>query len=163
MLFLQKKKSAENKKPNKHLDLLGLSVTPFGFEPKTYCLEGSCSIQLSYGASNFCLTSNVLLVEKGKKKGMISHPLSVGVARFELTTSCSQSRRDTGLRYTPRKISLFSNMSKFPFPVCKDKNFFLLCKFFVAVEARFELAVQLPVRQFSKLVVLATHPLHLRS
>jgi len=26
-------------------------VTPFGFEPKTYCLEGSCSIQLSYGAS----------------------------------------------------------------------------------------------------------------
>jgi site-specific DNA recombinase len=25
-------------------------VTPFGFEPKTYCLEGSCSIQLSYGA-----------------------------------------------------------------------------------------------------------------
>ena len=106
-------------------------MIPFGFEPKTYCLEGSCSIQLSYGASNFCLTSNVLLVEKGKKKGMISHPLSVGVARFELTTSCSQSRRDTGLRYTPRKISLFSfNMSKFPFPVCKDKNFFLLCKSF---------------------------------
>ncbi len=27
--------------------------------------------------------------------------LIVGVARFELTTSCSQSRRDTGLRYTP--------------------------------------------------------------
>ena len=26
-------------------------VTPFGFEPKTYCLEGSCSIQLSYGTS----------------------------------------------------------------------------------------------------------------
>ncbi len=25
------------------------SVIPFGFEPKTYCLEGSCSIQLSYG------------------------------------------------------------------------------------------------------------------
>jgi hypothetical protein len=24
-------------------------VIPFGFEPKTYCLEGSCSIQLSYG------------------------------------------------------------------------------------------------------------------
>ena len=27
----------------------------------------------------------------------------VGVARFELATSCSQSRRDTGLRYTPKK------------------------------------------------------------
>jgi len=29
------------------------------------------------------------------------------------------------------------------------------------VEAGFEPAVQLPVRQFSKLVVSATHPLHL--
>ncbi len=29
--------------------------------------------------------------------------LSVGAARFELTTSCSQSRRDTGLRYAPKK------------------------------------------------------------
>ncbi len=27
-------------------------VIPFGFEPKTYCLEGSCSIQLSYGTKN---------------------------------------------------------------------------------------------------------------
>jgi hypothetical protein len=27
--------------------------------------------------------------------------LCVGVAGFEPTTSCSQSRRDTGLRYTP--------------------------------------------------------------
>ena len=25
-----------------------IRVIPFGFEPKTYCLEGSCSIQLSY-------------------------------------------------------------------------------------------------------------------
>ncbi len=27
-------------------------VIPFGFEPKTYCLEGSCSIQLSYGTNS---------------------------------------------------------------------------------------------------------------
>ena len=27
---------------------------------------------------------------------------NVGVAGFEPTTSCSQSRRDTGLRYTPK-------------------------------------------------------------
>jgi hypothetical protein len=46
-------------------------------------LEGSCSIQLSYG------------VKSGAK--------NVGVAGFEPTTSCSQSRRDTGLRYTPKK------------------------------------------------------------
>jgi hypothetical protein len=25
-------------------------ATPAGLEPATYCLEGSCSIQLSYGA-----------------------------------------------------------------------------------------------------------------
>ena len=25
-------------------------ATPAGFEPATYCLEGSCSIRLSYGA-----------------------------------------------------------------------------------------------------------------
>ncbi len=27
----------------------GKVVIPIGFEPMTYCLEGSCSIQLSYG------------------------------------------------------------------------------------------------------------------
>ena len=27
---------------------LTLIVIPIGFEPMTYCLEGSCSIQLSY-------------------------------------------------------------------------------------------------------------------
>ena len=30
----------------------------------------------------------------------------VGVARFELTASCSQSRRDTGLRYTPMNYTV---------------------------------------------------------
>jgi hypothetical protein len=30
-------------------------VIPFGFEPKTYCLEGSCSIQLSYGTKYFLI------------------------------------------------------------------------------------------------------------
>ena len=29
--------------------VLYLFVIPLGLEPKTYCLEGSCSIQLSYG------------------------------------------------------------------------------------------------------------------
>ena len=52
----------------------------------TGCLEGSCSIQLSYG------------VKSGNK--------SVGVAGFEPTTSWSQTRRDTGLRYTPRNYGI---------------------------------------------------------
>ncbi len=144
---------------------MGLSVTPFGFEPKTYCLEGSCSIQLSYGASNLCLTSNVLLVEKGKKKGddFSSPKCRGGQIRTDDLLLPKQARYRATL-HPEEDFSFLFKMSKFPFPVCKDKNFFLLCKsFFIAVEARFELAVQLPVRQFSKLVVLATHPLHHRS
>gem|GEM_PF-3639760 len=33
--------------------LLSALVIPLGFEPKTCCLEGSCSIQLSYGTRPF--------------------------------------------------------------------------------------------------------------
>ena len=47
------------------------------FELQTHCLEGSCSIQLSYRRM-------------------------VGVVRFELTTTRSQSECATRLRYTPR-------------------------------------------------------------
>ena len=46
--------------------------------------------------------ANCMQIKKGSKL-IKSETLMVivGVARFELTTSCSQSRRDTGLRYTP--------------------------------------------------------------
>ena len=59
------------------IHLFGL-VRPAGFEPATLGLEGRCSIQMSYGRL-----------------------ILVGVERFELPTSCSQSRRATRLRYTP--------------------------------------------------------------
>jgi hypothetical protein len=68
-------------------------VIPEGFEPSTYCLEGSCSIQLSYGTIWF-------------KKGDPKSPF-VEVAGFEPTTSCSQSRRDTGLRYTSNGVQKY--------------------------------------------------------
>ena len=42
----------EIKKPFNLEGLFG-SVIPIGFEPMAYCLEGSCSIQLSYGTSIF--------------------------------------------------------------------------------------------------------------
>ena len=66
-----------------------------GIEPPTWSLEGSCSIQLSYWR----------LV--GKEPKSSSHvPVHIaryiGAAGFEPATSCSQSRRDTGLRYAPR-------------------------------------------------------------
>ncbi len=56
---------------------------PAGLEPTTPSLEGWCSIRLSYG----------------QPPGQTL----VGVERFELPTSCSQSKRATRLRYTPKK------------------------------------------------------------
>ncbi len=61
---------------------------PTGIEPVTPSLEGWCSIRLSYGHH-----SNRILPQ-------ISYEL-VGVERFELPTSWSQTRRATRLRYTP--------------------------------------------------------------
>ena len=57
-----------------------------GFEPSTACLEGRCSIQLSYATSN----------------------LVVGVAGFEPAASCSQSRRDNRATLHPEKAKLKS-------------------------------------------------------
>lgn len=51
-------------------------VSAKGFEPLTVCLEGRCSIQLSYATP--CLTIKKF----------------VGVAGFEPATSWSQTRRD---------------------------------------------------------------------
>ena len=50
----------------------GFFVIAPGFEPGTYSLEVSCSIQLSYA----------------------TYFIFVGVAGFEPAASCSQSRRD---------------------------------------------------------------------
>src|SRR6476659_6787148 len=55
-----------------------------GIEPPTHSLEGCCSIQLSYWR----------FIHKWR--------LEVGAPGFEPGTSCSQSRRDTRLRYAPR-------------------------------------------------------------
>ncbi len=62
---------------------------PEGLEPPTCCLEGSCSIQLSYGR---------------KVQGWVM----VGAVGFELTTLCSQSRCATRLRYAPTKARIVS-------------------------------------------------------
>ena len=68
----------------------------------------------------------------------------VGAAGFEPATPCSQSRCANRAALRPEYLWLFQA------PVNS-----------IAVEAGFEPAVRLPVRQFSKLVVSATHPLHL--
>src|SRR6478672_343569 len=64
-----------------------------GIEPPTHSLEGCCSIQLSYwrfDANGF---------RSRRSPGL---PCLVGAPGFEPGTSCSQSRRDTRLRYAPR-------------------------------------------------------------
>jgi hypothetical protein len=53
-----------------------------GLEPPTHSLEGCCSIHLSYW----------------RIESVIPH---IGATGFEPVTSCSQSRRDTRLRYAP--------------------------------------------------------------
>src|SRR5690242_8014615 len=63
-----------------------------GIEPPTHSLEGCCSIQLSYWRSVSAETTATLLQ---------AH--QVGAPGFEPGTSCSQSRRDTRLRYAPQR------------------------------------------------------------
>ncbi len=63
-----------------------------GFEPLTVCLEGRCSIQLSYAP----LKVDSRLVNKHIKK--------VGAAGFEPATSWSQTRRDDRTTLRPEYI-----------------------------------------------------------
>ena len=72
----------------------------------TPSLEGWCSIQLSYGQILYLTAKQIL----------------VGVERFELPTSCSQSRRATRLRYTPRA----RNNNTAPQPVTLRSSFHLI-------------------------------------
>ncbi len=185
-----------------------------GFEPLTHRLEICCSIQLSYrtklktpstgegccwGGSPESFRENLRpsRPEVGTRYRATLHPknnfkkccphgeLKVGVAGFEPTTSCSQSRRDTGLRYTPKNFNdLHFNILYIPHisyytisyphpsnlrPSRPEVGTRYRAKFipifigttplkYGAERGGFEPPVQFPVRQFSKLLVSATHP-----
>ncbi len=58
-----------------------------GIEPETHCLEGSCSIQLSYRRADLVKGNN-----RGRKTGCCYPMPLVGAVRFELTAPWSQTK-----------------------------------------------------------------------
>ena len=106
---------------------ISLRTSLKGFEPPTHGLEGRCSIQLSYR-----LKKRVMGIEPtypAWKAGVL--PLnytrikheneflepSIGVTRFELATSCSQSRRSSQTEPHPESLGISeprSSAASFP-------------------------------------------------
>ena len=73
-------------------------VTLLRFERRTYCLEGSCSIQLSYGA--------IFWHRRHPREGMLRGHLVSGHPDSNWGSPAPKAGAITGLRYAPRLVSL---------------------------------------------------------
>ncbi len=93
-------------------NLRGLVSAP-GFEPGTVCLEGRCSIQLSYapicnsGTAERCFPAVLRKISEDLPKKKIPEGILkiVGAAGFEPATSWSQTRRDDRTTLRPEFFS----------------------------------------------------------
>ena len=105
-----------------------------GFEPVTVCLEGRCSIQLSYAPISGIFNSLLGIMNFFKKRKLSKEfSLKSGRQDSNLRPPGPKPGAMTGLRYAPN-------------------NFF----FGVAESKGFEPLVQFPIRLFSKQVLSAT-------
>src|SRR5690606_9670772 len=85
--FVQKFSSQKQKIPKKW----GFKVIASGFEPETVCLEGRCSIQLSYATNNNKKTEQCVRFLSGWQDSNLRPP-------------APKAGAITGLRYTPKKF-----------------------------------------------------------
>jgi hypothetical protein len=125
-----------------------VSVIPVGFEPTTAFLEGRCSIQLSYGTN--------------KKVGSLQQQWAeLKNCKLLLQTAnfyCRGGRIRTYDLLLPKQARYRATLhpeTNYTAKILKRQK---TNKFKVAERAGFEPAVPLRVRQFSKLLVSATHP-----
>ena len=81
---------------NKKSPYRGLNVIAEGFEPSTACLEGRCSIQLSYATL------------KNKKAEQYIVRLLSGWQDSNLRPPAPKAGAITGLRYTPKFFQLLA-------------------------------------------------------
>ena len=103
-----------SKKQKNPLKSVGLSVNAEGFEPSTACLEGRCSIQLSY--------ASIYLLKLKWKKFNLS-----GWQDSNLRPPAPKAGAITGLRYTPktkkRRVRDSNPWYSFPYACLANMSF----------------------------------------